>query len=151
MRAAPRKRTGFRRGGSVKPKRPGGYPGGSRTPDRGRRGAGRGPLPLFCQWEARLSAEGMPDPDRVVIRTRGGPRLRRRRFTWDRGSGGRGYRPFARVGLLRGRGEVGDRLRVGVEFDLRKRRLRRHGRRTGRVPTELQPGARRRSAGTPRN
>lgn len=121
----------------------GGYPGGSLTPDRGATRRRPGPLPLFCRWERRLSAEGMPDPDRVVIRTSDGPRLRVRRFAYDGGRGGRASRPEARLGLLGGRGEAADVRRARAKFDLRRRRMRRFKRRGGRAPVELRPGVRR--------
>src|SRR5215831_9169624 len=143
MRRIPRKRVAFSVGPRGRRQRPPRGGGGPATPDRGRASLRESRLTLFCRWESRLSREGMPDPDRVVVQTAGGPRLRLRRFTWDGGSGGRTYRPFARVGLLRGRGEVGDALQAGARFDLRRRRLRRYGQRAGRIPTEFKPGVRR--------
>lgn len=136
------------RGGYVKRFRsPQGGVGGLSTPDRGRRVAGRGGHPILCEWERRLSAEGMPDPDRVVIQTLDGPRLRLRRFWEERGAGGRaavksGPGASGR-GLAIGRARAAEVRAERARVDLRLRRFRRRRARAGRVPKVLRPGMRR--------
>jgi hypothetical protein len=136
------------RGGGVKLIRspPGGCR-GSRPPDRGRRVGRAAAIPLQCEWERRLSAEGMPDPDRVVIQTSDGPRMRLRRFPSEGGSGGR-----ARIksgasakgrGLAIGRATAAEVRLARARVDLRRRRFRRRKMRAGRMPKVFGPGVRR--------